>query len=438
MNSVLFKGALTVLVFSIMILWLLPGFLRAELFTENSASTTLEMRPLTRLITHDLFSLNVINLEWGAAWPTIRFKSWRNNHAFWEQLEPQMGKWKFDQLDNDVLLADRNGIEIMLLLGRTPTWASARPAESGCCGPNAPPGNRAEARDINDWRRYVRTVATRYKGRVHVYELWNEPDVGRFFSGTIDRLVELNKAAYEEVKGVDPAITVVSSAMSMPKKRQLEYFDRFLAKGGGHYADVIGFHFYVAPKAPESMLPGIQEVRRIMERHGVQKSIWNTETGWNMSNHDINENHEAWAGAPLSDSDAGAYLARSYILTWAAGVDRLYWYAWGHRSMGLTEWDAKTPKTVATAYTEIQDWLVGSTIRACQDNDDGIWFCDILFKDGRMAWIIWSPERNQKIILPTEYTVLQVRHLNGRRGTTPEGREIMVTPSPTLILPLSK
>jgi hypothetical protein len=89
----------------------------------------------------------------------------------------------------------------------------------------------------------------------------------------------------------------------------------FLSKGGGEYVDIIGYHFYVTPKPPETMVPLVEKVKKIMQQNGAgDKPLWDTETGW----------------FPPSQFDSGelaaAYLARSYLILWAEGVQRLYWY----------------------------------------------------------------------------------------------------------------
>ena len=96
----------------------------------------------------------------------------------WPDLEPGKGQWHFENLDRSVALAEAHHASVLLTLGLTPRWASARPQEpSGYC---ARVCSRAER--IEDWRVFVRTVATRYKGRIHAYEIWNEPNVKKFWT----------------------------------------------------------------------------------------------------------------------------------------------------------------------------------------------------------------------------------------------------------------
>jgi hypothetical protein len=385
----------------------------------------------------------VINLEYGAAWPTIPFKGWRNTYADWSILEPNKGEWRFQKLDSDIALAQQHGIEIILILKSTPTWASARPTETGCCYPlpSTTKGNIAEAKNLEDWKNYVRTVATRYKGQIHYYELWNEPNVKRFYSGTVEKLVLLNRAAYQVLKEVDPSIIIISSAMS-PDGDHFRYFEDYLVQGGGNDADVIAYHFYVAPKSPEAMLPMIQQVKALMAKYRFDnKPIWNTETGWKIINRDKNINDEDWAGKALSSVDASAYIARSYILSWAAGVERLYWYAWGHRSMGLTDYDARTPKPVAIAYAEVQKWLVGAKMTSCTSDEQNTWVCE-LKRDGDgsnsalgnySTWIVWNPDRSLSFNLPQTWGVQQARDLLGTKRSLSEANQVEISSSPILL-----
>ena len=102
----------------------------------------------------------------------------------------------------------------------------------------------------------MRTVATRYKGRIHTYEVWNEPNLKMFYSGTREQLVQLAKDAYEVLHEVDPTVVVVSP--SVTGGYDVPYFSKLLDLGMGRYADVIGYHFYSSPKTPEAAVDVIQ------------------------------------------------------------------------------------------------------------------------------------------------------------------------------------
>ena len=147
-------------------------------------------------------------------WPQIEFGVLRPAYANWHNLQPEPRRWNFSLLDQYVAMAEQHGAEVMLSLMSPPPWASARPNEESPWGPGGI-GGAAEPASMEDWRNYVHTVATRYKGRIRQYEFWNEPNARGprpFFTGKLDKAVELTCIAYKTLKEVDAANTLAGPA----------------------------------------------------------------------------------------------------------------------------------------------------------------------------------------------------------------------------------
>jgi hypothetical protein len=331
-------------------------------------------------------------------WPSVEFGGLRlwDAGVAWPNLEPRKGEWHFDNLDLYVEQALKHNVEILMPLGLSPTWASSRPGEKS----GYAPGNAAEPMNMEDWRNYVRTVATRYKGRIHYYEIWNEPNLKIFYTGDVQHLVDLTREASKVLKEVSPDNRVVSPSATNGLGG-VAWLDDFLAKGGGQYVDVIGFHLYT--NSPEEMLPIISGARAAMARHGAgNKQLWDTEAGWKIVNRGAASDLNPVPGRVLSNDAASAFIARAYVLQWAAGVSRHFLYAWDNSAMGLVEADGKTVKPPAAAYAEIQRWLVGSVMDSCRSDNNGTWAAHIVRPDRSGAWIVW--------------------HVNGKARWTPPGR----------------
>lgn len=344
------------------------------------------------------FGLHIHHAGSTTAWPEVPFAQWRLWDAYvaWPSLEPQRGRWRFETLDRYVALAERSGVGLLLPLGLTPAWASARPLEKSVYQP----GNAAEPRDIEDWRNYVKTVATRYKGRIHEYEIWNEPNLKMFWTGDVDQMVLLTRAAAEVIHGIDPGATLVSPAATTTNG--LPWLREFLAKGGGRDVDVVGYHFYVTPEAPERIVPLAAKVREIMRENGVQaKPLWNTESGW--------------AGPkPFPSRElAGAYLLRAHLLAWSSGAERFYWYSWDNHSwvaVETTERDNRTLTPAGEAYRTTHAWLSGALLKECREDKSHTWTC-LLLREGASEWIVWNPGGATTMELP--------RGESGARTITP-------------------
>lgn len=371
------------------------------------------LNPPAAPVPRTYFGLHMHRADAGTPWPPVGFGSWRLWDAYttWPMLEPQRGQWDFKRLDKYVAMAKLTGVDILLPLGLSPAWASARPDE-----PSAyKPGNAAEPREIDDWRNYVRTVAERYKGKIRYYELWNEPNLRNFYSGSVETMLQLARETYAILKQVDSRNLLAAPAATEGGK-QLDWLDRYLALGGGQFMDVLSHHFYVPREAPEHMLEIVADVRKIMARHGVaHKPLWNTETGWWMENGDGTDSRPApfttWKKLGLAE--AAAYVSRSLILGWAAGMERFYWFAWDNYSMGLIEPSTKTLKPAGLAFARTREWLQGSVMTGCEVSD-GVWICTLNRPDGGKARIVWLAKGTTRLWSPpTDWKVSEVDALDG-------------------------
>lgn len=390
------------------------------------------LTPPNSLIPPSYFGMHIHRAVSTTPWPSVPFKSWRlwDANVAWPWLEPVQGKWNFKELDKLVDLASKHNVEVLLPLGLSPRWASARPGEKSSYSP----GNAAEPADINNWRTYVRTVALRYRGKIHYYEIWNEPNLPGFFTGSVDTMLILTKEARKILKEVDPSIIVVSP--SATGQGGSEWFDKFLKQGGSQYVDVIGYHIYVSPAPPENVVRLVRTIKGSMTKYGVTKPLWNTEAGWFMANKKTNVKADASGfKSKILNSDEGiAYVARAFILNWAMGVERFYWYAWDNGEMGLTEADGKTVKAQAVAYAEIQKWLVGARMVKCTSDGTGTWVCQLARDGGYNSRIVWNPDKKTSFLLPEAWGVSEVRDLSGNKRAVKKGSaSVEIGPIPQLL-----
>ncbi len=344
-------------------------------------------------------------------WPDASFASWRlwDTVTTWANLEPKKGEWYFQTLDGLVDLAAQHHVEVLLCLGQTPAWASSNPA--------APPADRqgqtAPPRNLEDWRNYVRTVARRYRGRIQAYEIWNEPNFDLFYSGDVHTMVELTREAAEIVHSIDPAALVVSP--SPTETEGVPWLREFFRQGGAQFVDVVGYHFYVTPDGPEQIPVLAQRVRAAMAAYHVQRPVWNTETGWSKPKDFAN------------DYEASAYVARSLLLSWAAGIVRFYWYAWdnhGWVTLELTEPTDLRANANAFAFQTVEGWMLGKRVESCAARADSTWVCR-LTNGASVAYIFWNPGHVARFTLPS--------HVTNRKGfwtiTDLMGHEIETAPS---------
>ncbi len=113
----------------------------------------------------------------------------------------------------------------------------------------------------------MQTIATRYKGIVHNYERWNEPDLSNSYTGDVNHMVALCQAAYTALKAIDPTITFTSP--SFCPKLGTSFMQNYLASGGVGTFDILNFHYYANYKTPESTSSMVTRVSTILNQDGI-------------------------------------------------------------------------------------------------------------------------------------------------------------------------
>ena len=148
----------------------------------------------------------------------------------WGYIEPEPGQWIWH--DQQVALAHKHGLHILGMLDSTPPWASGADHDGYFRVYHAP-------KNIEDWRNYVRTVVTHYRGKIDQWEVWNEPwDMFRFFQGGTPQLyVQLLQTAYEEAKAANPDCVILGIDTYPPL-----WDMTVLALGAYPYYDALSWH----------------------------------------------------------------------------------------------------------------------------------------------------------------------------------------------------
>lgn len=395
-----------------------------------------------RVVPNAFFGMHVRYATTRTPWPDVDFFSWRviTPETEWRGLQPNGKEWNFGSLDRAVDLAKQNDVEVFLTLGQTPRWAASRPDEKVSNGPGA----SSEPTNIEDWEKYVRTIARRYKGRIKYYELWNEPrfrEVDPYrvlpgFTGYARQMVELGRVAKRVLTEEDPLAALVSPGfdagfVGLPR------VDQWFKAGGGEVTSVLGYHFYLRP--PERMAKLYSDLRAIATRYGFGgMPIWNTESGYFVVNPEQSVKPQ-YSGTDyvfarvLTPEENAAYMVRAHLICAAAGLDRFYWYSWDIRDMGLTRSFGKVQTAGSVAYGTMLRWMRGSRIRRCSTDDDKVWMCE-LQRNGTTAYVVWNVSGDSTYSVPQPVRDGQMESIDGQAAPV-LGSSIHIGISPLLLRP---
>jgi polysaccharide biosynthesis protein PslG len=234
----------------------------------------------------------------------------------WNLIEPNPGEFDWSTADSLVMGAVDRGLTVLGLLTYTPQWAVP---------PEARDLVHAAPADAKTWGNFVAHVAQRYRGVIHNWEIWNEPNIDDSFAPAPDLALysAMLRESYAAIKATDPDSVVItggtSPAVDIPTEMSPVTFLRGVYDhGAGDSFDAVAMHPYSSPDLLSTVgLEGtsnsnraIKEVTDLMASRGQSgKQIWFTEFGASTAPPD--------AAAPeLSGQQVGVTLARqAEILT---------------------------------------------------------------------------------------------------------------------------
>ncbi|MBN8708957.1 MAG: hypothetical protein BGO12_05785 [Verrucomicrobia bacterium 61-8] len=124
----------------------------------------------------------------------------------WSMIQPEAGQWDWKVADEMVATAERLHMEIQFLLAFTPRWAAApglRDAKDWLSWNRSAPDPAA-------WSQYVTAASERYKGRIHLWEIWNEPDLDGFWRGSTEEYLATARLAVDILRRTDPGNLILS------------------------------------------------------------------------------------------------------------------------------------------------------------------------------------------------------------------------------------
>jgi len=196
----------------------------------------------------------------------------------------------WDKYDNIVGLTQKYTVQIIARLNSPPAWSQS--------AANRVPGYAPPA-DFTDYVNYAVTVATRYKGVIHHYQIWNEPNISPEWGHAApdpEAYTDLLCRTYKALKAVDPSITVITgtlaptNAIDGQNLNDYVFLQRMYDAGAGHCFDILGVQGYGLLSGPTDHRTRAMDInyshglwlRDLMIANGdAAKAIWIGEMAWN-------------------------------------------------------------------------------------------------------------------------------------------------------------
>jgi hypothetical protein len=208
---------------------------------------------------------------------------------FWDH------KWNVDawaNYDNVVDLTRSYNIDLIARVDTSPDWSR----------PNRSPGDdwhQAPPENVEDYGDFLYALASRYRGKIKAYQVWNEPNLAIEWGQQApdpEAYARLLSVAYRRIKEADPDAIVLSAAMAPTIEEsdhalnELVFLQQMYDAGARGSFDVLGVQAYGLRSGPDDLrlasgdvnFSRTMAVRELMVKNGdAARPIWATEVGWN-------------------------------------------------------------------------------------------------------------------------------------------------------------
>ncbi|NVM56072.1 MAG: hypothetical protein HWN66_20405, partial [Candidatus Helarchaeota archaeon] len=237
--------------------------------------------------------------------------NWTRREFSWSATEIADDVWDWSRWDAFLNETEKHGVQVLAV------FAYDNDAVETI---NSSYNRYIHPNDIPYFLDYVNQTVRRYKDRVAAWEIWNEPNLARFWDGPIDHFYELfdqTQQFIHQLEGeLSQNLTLLNSAMAsavagfVPPETETMF-----QRGIMTYIDVYSFHYYTYD--PDSLYQNIMQQLILGEKYGFEGEYWITEIGnptngqypWRVSQEKLAEN-----------------IIKSYVISSSYDIKRVIWY----------------------------------------------------------------------------------------------------------------
>ncbi len=189
----------------------------------------------------------------------------------WAKCEPEKGKYNLEWLDEIVNGLLEQGVKPwMCLCYGNPVYNKE----------GADLGSAIFTTDeaYKGWCKYVETVVKRYKGKISMYEVWNEPNLGKNKEYP-DRYAKLFIKTSKVIKAADPEVKIAGLSLSgsVPLDFVKQVLELLKEMNGLNYLEYATFHPYYPN--PDDVTTKIKALRSLVNSYNPNTILLQGETG---------------------------------------------------------------------------------------------------------------------------------------------------------------
>jgi len=239
---------------------------------------------------------------------------WIRMDLIWGLTERERGKYDFSAYDRLMASLDKHKMRaLMIFNGRNSLYDNGEFPHTD------------EAREA--FARWAVAAARRYRGKGVLWEMWNEPNVKRKTSPSVEAYTKLALAVGKALQEAVPKEIYVGPATSLI---DMPYLEACFKAGLLRYWSAVTVHPYRF-QDPETVIPEYEELRALIAKYAPKGKVIPIIQGeWGWASMYSKETLLGWARMRegMNDELQGELLARQWLINIACGIPLSIWYDW--------------------------------------------------------------------------------------------------------------
>jgi hypothetical protein len=210
---------------------------------------------------------------------------WIRIDFVWAMVEQERDEYDWSRYDRLLDQTEARGLRVFATLQGTPEWATSGSLFNGV--PDDP----------RDWQDFCYRAARRYRGRIHAWGLWNEPNLERFWSGTRSQYIdEILIPGVHAIRAADADAEIAAADLAHLSSADWQDWLARVIRDAGSLIDVVVHHVYPGGSGHWEVTEDLDEepawpwdppsVREVLNGNGwFDRPFWLTETGLESDDH---------------------------------------------------------------------------------------------------------------------------------------------------------
>jgi hypothetical protein len=352
---------------------------------------------------------------------------WVLRTLYWNSIENKKGTFDFSGFDDLIDMVNNEGKKIIGILGYQAAWLY----------PEGKSKKYVSAENIPLFLRYVEETVVHFKGRIHAWQIWNEPN-HIFWEGPNKDFYELSKLTAQKIKEIDPDACIIGGVfMRAPKG----FIKRMYKAGAMENLDGLVFHPYALN--PWDSMKVYDKFLRVISKINYSGSAWISEMGYPTG---------GWYPHKTTLKKLPSFLVKTAVGAATRGARVFVWYELFDRNNKGEEaniWNSEDyfglvypnydRKDAAWAYALCAKYLPGSRYTSelpLRENIPAniVSFCFLDGASGNNTLILWNDlNQNKKINLQLPSAALLYDITNGENRPLTEESVLNVGSKPLII-----